>query len=159
MKIMIYERIEKKVAELAPRLDVMTTSPIAEDVEKGLILLEEVDKYLTFSAYADNFKMNIVVLGTIGRGKSTVVSCLLEDPPIVFHHESKLSRVVVAKSPTPDVPFSGSTMFLPVVKHITLENEFVAVWNMPGSQHTCSPFVESVVHYIYRWMIKDDKKL
>ncbi|KAL3661971.1 hypothetical protein V7S43_012778 [Phytophthora oleae] len=162
---MAHKRIEQEVAELAPRLDVRTGSPSAEDVEKGLALLEEVDKYLTLSVYVEKYsddKTNIVVLGTSGAGKSTVVSFLFGDGRIVVHHESKFSRVLVAEAPLPGVSIeSGGTSasLLPVVNHVKLEDEPVAVWDMPGSRDTRGPFVELMVHFIYRWMLKDDKKL
>eukprot|EP00644_Phytophthora_capsici_P012088 jgi/Phyca11/505328/fgenesh2_kg.PHYCAscaffold_12_\ len=163
---MEHERIDQKVVDLSPRLDGKAGSPNAEDVDTGLSVLQEVDTYLTHSVYgkehrADN-KTNIVVLGTTGGGKSTVVSFLFGEGPIVVHHESPFSRVLVAKSPLPGVSIqSGGTSasLLPVVNHVKLEDEPVAVWDMPGSRDTRGPFVELVVHYIYRWMLKDDKEL
>ncbi|KAK1944249.1 hypothetical protein P3T76_004161 [Phytophthora citrophthora] len=162
---MDYQRIEQEVATLAPRLDVMTGSLNAEDVEKGLALLEEVDKYLALCICLDTYradKTNIVVLGTSGAGKSAVVSFLFGEGRIVVRHESKSSRVLVTKIPLHSVSISSgavSTALLPAVSLVTLEEEPVSVWDMPESPDTRGPFVELVVHYIYRWMLKDDKNL
>ncbi|KAK1944251.1 hypothetical protein P3T76_004163 [Phytophthora citrophthora] len=161
---MDHERIDQKIVELSPRLDVTSGSPNAEDIDTGLSLLEEVETYLTHSVYGNNAdnKTNIVVLGTTGGGKSTVVSFLFGEGRIVVRHESEFSRVLMAESPLPGVSIqSGGTSvsLLPVVNHVKLQDEPVAVWDMPGSRDTRGPFVELVVHFTYRWMLKDDKNL
>lgn len=105
---------------------------------------------------------NIVVLGTTGAGKSSVVSFLFGEGGMLVHRERRYSRVLVAEPPLPGV-FIGSgaisTTLLPVVNHVDLRDGAIAVWDMPGIRDTRGPFVELVVHFIFQWMLKDDKIL
>ncbi|KAG7387145.1 hypothetical protein PHYPSEUDO_014665 [Phytophthora pseudosyringae] len=161
------QRIEREVAQLASRLDAGTSSLNAKDVDKGLHLLDEVDTYLTRSVFgdcltADDVEPNVIVLGTTGAGKGTVVSFLFGEGRLLVRHESRYSRVLVADPPLPGVAIrSGvtSSTLLPIVNHIRHEDGPVAVWDMPGIRDTRGPFVELVVHFIFRWMLKDDKPL
>jgi hypothetical protein len=119
-----------------------------------------VDKYLNNACAGGS---NIVVLGTSGAGKSTVISFLFGKGRMLVHHENPYSRVLVAEEPLAGVAIqSGSTSstLLPVCSHVDMPDEKgVAVWDMPGSQDTRGAFVELIVHNIYEWMLASGKTL
>ncbi|ETL26283.1 hypothetical protein L916_20032 [Phytophthora nicotianae] len=160
------KRIESEITQLSHHLDARTicSSPNARDVDKCLDLLNEVDAYLTHSVFGNDrsadLEPSIVVLGTTGAGKSTIVSFLVGEGRTVVRHESRYARALIADPPLPDVNIrSGevSVSLLPTVTHATMGGEVVAVWDMPGYRDTRGPFVELVVHFIFKWMLKVDK--
>ncbi|KAF4030375.1 hypothetical protein GN244_ATG17868 [Phytophthora infestans] len=159
------ERIERDITELSHRLDTRTGSPNAADVDKCLDLLDEVDAYLTHSVFGSDRDVdpepNIVALGTTGAGKSTVVSFLFGER-IFVRHASRYSRVLVAIPALDGIEIrsgSVSASLLPIVNHVSMQDEDVAVWDMPGYRDTRGPFVKLVVHFIFQWMLKADKPL
>ncbi|KAI9991966.1 hypothetical protein PInf_017346 [Phytophthora infestans] len=144
------ERIERDITELSHRLDTRTGSPNAADVDKCLDLLDEVDAYLTHSVFGSDRDVdpepNIVALGTTGAGKSTVVSFLFGER-IFVRHASRYSRVLVAIPALDGVEIrsgSVSASLLPIVNHVSMQDEDVAVWDMPGYRDTRGPFVKLV---------------
>ncbi|RLN83552.1 hypothetical protein BBJ28_00021472 [Nothophytophthora sp. Chile5] len=158
------EQLEAEILQVAARLDAAVDSTQVEDLDRGLALLQKVDAYLKRSGSSEggHSKRNIVVMGTTGAGKSTVVSFLFGEGQVLVRHESQYSRVLVADQPLPRVHIrSGavSTTLLPVVNRVDSGDGDVAVWDMPGSHDTRSPFVELLVHYIFKWLLVDDKAL
>ncbi|KAH7460641.1 uncharacterized protein KRP23_14347 [Phytophthora ramorum] len=155
-------QLERSIKQLSTHLEAAAFSPSADDVDQGLGLLEEVDTYLKRSVFdsdlkADN-KQNVVILGTTGAGKSTVASFLFGKGKVAVHHESPYARVLIAESPLPGVIIQSgptSATLLPVVNHVSLADRKVAVWDMPGGRDTRGPFVELVVHFVFKWMLKE----
>ncbi|KAG7392134.1 hypothetical protein PHYBOEH_006470 [Phytophthora boehmeriae] len=161
------EQLEKDITDVASKLDEALNCPVVEDLDRGLALLGEVETYLTRSVYGDNSPAqpggtNIVVLGTTGAGKSTVVSFLFGEGSLFVRYEGQYSRVLETDLPLDGVTIrsgSISSTLLPVVNHVLLGNASAAVWDMPGSRDTRGPFVELVVHLIFKWMLADKKPL
>ncbi|KAJ8575282.1 hypothetical protein ON010_g3934 [Phytophthora cinnamomi] len=107
-------------------------------------------------------KTNVVVLGPSGAGKSSVVSFLFGTGRLIVRHQGRLSRSLVADPPLPGVEIRGgaiSSTLLPVVTHVRLRSGMIAVWDMPGCRDTRGPFAELVVHFIYKWLLKNQGNL
>ncbi|EGZ19586.1 hypothetical protein PHYSODRAFT_312701 [Phytophthora sojae] len=160
------EKLEEAIAVVAAKLEESLDSPTEDVLDQGLSLFEEVETYLTHSVYDSDSESkpdtNIVVLGTTGTGKSTIVSFLFGEGRMLVHHETPFSRVLVSDPPLHGVSIrSGcdSTTLLPICNHVKLGEEVIAAWDMPGSRDTRGPFVELLVHFIFKWMLVDDKTL
>ncbi|KAF4318018.1 hypothetical protein JM18_007303 [Phytophthora kernoviae] len=162
------EQLEKDIANVAAKLDEAANSPAVEDLDRGLSLLSDVETYLTRSIYGESSPSqlgtgtNIVLLGTTGAGKSTVVSFLFGEGNLFVHYEGQYSRVLEAELPLDGGTIRGgsiSSTLLPIVSHVLLGSDMAAVWDMPGSRDTRGPFVELVVHLIFKWMLVDNKPL
>lgn len=160
------DQIEQAIADVATRLDASVSAPAVQDLDNGLSLLDRVETYLTRSVYGgdgtEDSGANIVVLGTTGAGKSTVVSFLFGKGNVFVKHEGQYSRALDASQPLPGVVIrsgSVSSTLLPVVNHVGLGETSATVWDMPGSRDTRGPFVELVVHFIFKWMLVDNKPL
>ncbi|KAE9332853.1 hypothetical protein PR003_g14307 [Phytophthora rubi] len=158
-------KLEADIAVIAAKLEESLDST-EEVLDHGLSLFDEVEAYLTHSVYDSSSECkpdaNIVVLGTTGTGKSTVVSFLFGKGRMLVHHESPFSHVLVSEVPLPGVAIrsgSDSTTLLPICNHVRLGEEVIAAWDMPGSRDTRGPFVELLVHFIFKWMLVDDKTL
>ncbi|KAE9221739.1 hypothetical protein PF004_g12970 [Phytophthora fragariae] len=158
-------KLEADIAVIAAKLEESLDST-EEVLDHGLSLFDEVEAYLTHSVYDSSSECkpdaNIVVLGTTGTGKSTVVSFLFGKGRMLVHHESPFSHVLVSEVPLPGVAIrsgSDSTTLLPICNHVRLGEEVIAAWDMPGSRDTRGPFVELLVHFIFKWMMVGDKTL
>ncbi|OWZ19248.1 hypothetical protein PHMEG_0006533 [Phytophthora megakarya] len=146
--------LEKKIINVAGKLE---SCPSGEDLDLGLDLIDKVSSYMEKSCSTgsnDLPKRNIAVLGTTGAGKSTVVSFLFGKGRMLVHHESRFSRVLIAMKGVSIQSGSISSTLLPVCNCITLGEDIVAVWDMPGNRDTRGPFVELIIHLIYHWMRK-----
>ncbi|GMF42512.1 unnamed protein product [Phytophthora fragariaefolia] len=164
--IMEREKLEEEIAGLASKLEQSLDFPSEDVLDHGLSLFDEVEAYLTRSVYDSNSgskpDANIVLLGTAGAGKSTVVSFLFGEGKMLVRHETPFSRVLVSSKPLPGVAIrsgSDSVTLLPICNHARLGEEVIAAWDMPGSRETRGPFVELLVHFIYKWMLIDAKTL
>ncbi|KAE8890831.1 hypothetical protein PF011_g12343 [Phytophthora fragariae] len=157
--------IERDIQELSARLDAQGESPGENNIHRALLLLADVETYLkgsvADSGLQSNTKPNIIVLGTTGAGKSTIVTFLFGSGRLVVQHEGHYSRVLVADPALPGVEIrSGpiSSTLLPVVSHVNLGSGPVAVWDMPGSRDTRGSFAELIVHLIFKWLLKDGRE-